>query len=412
MKMRKSFHPSDARIILSWIKDEKTQRMWGVDKFSHFPLSEDDLKTYYSDYFADENSYVFSFYDDDTPVGSLCAKLDEETKTVRLSRIIVDDTKRSRGYATSMLVHAISFFFEKKHQKRITLGVYENNLPALRCYSKLGFYRYEDKEYTFFGEKWNFTQMMISADDYCGFIAGHSAEHISYRLSLLQDKEYKSFISSLLPTVNDDTIIGVRTPALRSFAKEIFGTEAAKKYLSILPHTYYEENLLHAFLIEREKNYEECISSLSAFLPHVDNWACCDSLSPPVFKKHPDELLNEVKIWLSSKEPYTVRFGIKTLMNFYLDENFKTEYLDLVASIKSEHYYVNMMIAWFFATALAKQYDSALPYIEKHLLDAPVHNQAINKCVDSRRISPDQKEHLKALKLKNTKRLSLCDNYK
>ncbi|MBR6635601.1 MAG: DNA alkylation repair protein [Clostridia bacterium] len=221
--------------------------------------------------------------------------------------------------------------------------------------------------------------------------------NVTENLLKRQDTEYKAFHSKLMPTVDGNRVIGIRIPVLRKFAKEL-SDEQAKEFMSVLPHYYYEENNLHAFLIERIGDYDECIKAVNAFLPFVDNWATCDSLRPKVFKKHLPELLDQIKIWISSKETYTVRFGLEMLMCYYLDEAFKPEYLTLAAGVKSEEYYVNMMLAWFFATALAKQYDSTITFIENNILDIWVHNKTIQKAVESYRITDEQKVYLKTLK--------------
>lgn len=223
---------------------------------------------------------------------------------------------------------------------------------------------------------------------------------ITERLLALQDLKYKEFHSKLMPTISPEVIIGVRTPDIRKLAKQIAGSEEAEEFLHILPHTYYEENNLHGCLIEAMKDYDACVDALEKFLPYVDNWATCDLMTPKIFKKHTDELLAEIKRWIASEHIYTIRFGIEMLMNFYLDEKFSTEYSDMVAAVHSEEYYVNMMIAWYFATALAKQYDAVLPYLTEHRLDVWTHNKTIQKAVESYRITDEQKAELKKLKRK------------
>ena len=216
----------------------------------------------------------------------------------------------------------------------------------------------------------------------------------------MQDLSYRDFHSRLMPTVEKELIIGVRTPELRRFAKEFSKSPFAAKFLETLPHKYYEENNLHAFLVEQIGDYGKCIAELNRFLPYVDNWATCDMMRPKVFKKHLPELLEQIKIWLTSSHTYTVRFGVKILMSFYLDEHFKPEYLDMVADICTDKYYVSMAVAWYFATALAKQYEHTLPYIQNKRLDTVTHNRAIQKAVDSYRISEKQKTYLKTLRVK------------
>ena len=225
-------------------------------------------------------------------------------------------------------------------------------------------------------------------------------KYVQSQLFSMQDLKYKEFHSKLMPTVEKDTIIGVRTPELRRFSKEFSKQPEAGEFMKILPHSYYEENNLHGFLIEAIKDYDKVIFELERFLPYVDNWATCDLMRPKVFKKNLLKLLEQIKIWTKSEHTYTIRFGIEMLMTFYLDENFSPEYLEIAAGVESEEYYVNMMIAWYFATALAKQYNSALPYIEERRLPMWVHNKAIQKSVESYRIAPEQKEYLKTLKIK------------
>jgi len=221
---------------------------------------------------------------------------------------------------------------------------------------------------------------------------------VSGKLFALRDEDYKKFNASLIPTVNPDTVIGVRTPALRKMAKEISGTADGEKLMKTLPHKYYEENNLHGMLIERIVDFDKCIKELERFLPFVDNWATCDLLRPKVFKKHPEKLLIKIKEWISSEHTYTVRFGMGMLMCHFLDENFREEYLSLVASVESDEYYIKMMQAWFFATALAKQWDTAVKYIEKEKLSPWVHNKTIQKARESFRITKEQKEYLLPLK--------------
>lgn len=214
----------------------------------------------------------------------------------------------------------------------------------------------------------------------------------------MADEKYRDFSSKLMPTVKKEKIIGIRTPLLRKFAKNLYDYE---DFLKILPHEYFEENNLHAFLIEKEHNFEKCIEKLDAFLPYVDNWATCDSMKPKVLKKEPQKLLKHIKKWINSKDVYAVRYAINLLMSFYLDENFDESYPLLVANIKSEEYYINMMRAWYFATALAKQYKKTLPYIENNVLDTWTHNKTIQKAIESLRISKEQKEYLRTLKNAN-----------
>ena len=222
---------------------------------------------------------------------------------------------------------------------------------------------------------------------------------IREELFRLQDLKYRDFQSKLIPTVDPDTVFGVRTPDLRKYAQQLIKNDEATAFLVDLPHRYFDENQLHAFILSEEKNYEQCITEVNRFLPYVDNWATCDQMSPKVFKKHADELLQQIQVWIHSEETYTIRFGIGMLMQHFLEENYKPEYPKWVADIRSEEYYVNMMISWYFATALAKQYDSVLPFIENQMLDVWTHNKTIQKAVESYRITPEQKAFLKTLKV-------------
>lgn len=225
-----------------------------------------------------------------------------------------------------------------------------------------------------------------------------STQEIKARLFEMQDLEYKDFHSRLMPTVSPDKIIGVRVPLLRKYAKELYKTGDTDEFLKTLPHDFYEENNLHAFLLEQIKDFDTAVQAVDDFLPYIDNWATCDTMCPKIFGKYPDRLLPVIKIWIASRETYTIRYAIGLLMRFYLDGNFKAEYLDAVVSVQSDEYYVNMMRAWFFATALAKQYDAAILYIKNRRLDTWTHNKAIQKARESYRITKEQKEYLKTLK--------------
>ena len=220
------------------------------------------------------------------------------------------------------------------------------------------------------------------------------------RLFALQDTKYRAFQSKLMPTVAPETVIGVRTPLLRNLAKELAGTAEAADFLRVLPHAYYEENNLHAFLVEKIRDYDTALAETERFLPYIDNWATCDALRPKAFKKHPATLPDECRRWMKSGEIYAVRFGIEMLMTHYLDADFHPEYLEEVSIIKSEEYYVNMMIAWYFATALAKQYEAAVPYIEQRRLALWTHNKTIRKAIESYRITDEQKAYLRTLAIR------------
>ena len=215
-------------------------------------------------------------------------------------------------------------------------------------------------------------------------------DEIVAELYRLQDKKYASFQAKLIPTVETDRIIGVRTPELRTFARKLAKDKDIVSFLTSLPHQYFDEDQLHAFVISLEKDFDKCIAKTETFLPFIDNWATCDQFSPKAFKKEPEKILPYIHTWIKSDKVYTVRFAIGMLMQHFLDERFEPKYADMVAAIRSEEYYINMMIAWYFATALAKQYVSILPYLEGKKLDDWTHNKAIQKSKDSNRISAEK----------------------
>ena len=217
-------------------------------------------------------------------------------------------------------------------------------------------------------------------------------------LVLMGDDAYRAFMAPLIPTVDPEALIGIRTPELRAFAREITRRGDARAFLDDLPHRYFEEDQLHAFIVSGIRDYETCAEEVDRFLPHVNNWATCDQMSPKVFKKHHPELLERIGIWLASGETYTVRFALGMLMQHFLDGDFDPEYLDMAADVRSEEYYVRMMTAWYFATALSKQYDAALPFMAPGRLEEWTRRKAIRKALESRRIPEDRKEHLKSLR--------------
>lgn len=223
---------------------------------------------------------------------------------------------------------------------------------------------------------------------------------VQKRLFEMQDAEYRDFHAKLVPTMEKTKFIGIRIPMLRKFAKKFGKTEESEIFLQVLPHQYYEENNLHGLLIEQIRDYDKCLEELERFLPFIDNWATCDLLALHMMKKHRDVFIREVFRWIESDQPYTIRFGIGMLMRHYLDEEFKTEYPEKVAAIRSEEYYVNMMRAWYFATALAKQYEKVLPFLEKRQMDVWTHNKTIQKAIESYRITSEQKEYLRTLRIK------------
>ncbi len=224
-------------------------------------------------------------------------------------------------------------------------------------------------------------------------------KYVRKRLYELKDEKYRDFHSALMPTVDKEKIIGVRVPDLRKLSKELMKDGSGPEFINILPHKYYEEDNIHAFIIEQIKNFEICLNETERFLPFIDNWATCDMFSPKIFVKHTDIIFNKSLEWIKSEKTYTIRYGIGMLMRYFLDEGFNDDILRIVSEIKSDEYYVNMMIAWFFATALAKQYDSAVIYIEKQRLSPWIHNKTIQKAIESNRISKEVKLYLKTKKL-------------
>lgn len=227
---------------------------------------------------------------------------------------------------------------------------------------------------------------------------GMTEDKIFNILNELKDEKFKAFTSKLIPNISPDNILGIQTPKLRSLARVLKNDANIGVFLSTLPHRYLEENSLHAYIIEQINDYNRCIEEVDRFLPYIDNWGTCDGLRPKCFKKHTDKLIAEVQRWLESGKTYKVRFAIGMLMSYYLDEHFKLEYLEMVARIETDEYYVKMMIAWYFATALAKQYDSAIGYIERKDLKKWIHNKTIQKAVESYRITSEQKAYLRTLK--------------
>ena len=216
----------------------------------------------------------------------------------------------------------------------------------------------------------------------------------------MQNIGYKSFHSKLMPTVSPDSIIGIPTPVLRKFAKEYSKTSESAEFLKNLPHRYYEENNLHAFLIQQIKDLENALDKTNTFLPYINNWATCDMFTPKVFKTNKPKILHEAYKWMESDHTYTVRYGIKILMDLFLDDDFSEEQMLKIATIKKDDYYIRMMVAWYFATALAKQYKYAIKILENNTLTIWTHNKTIQKAIESRRIDPATKQHLKTLKRK------------
>ncbi|MBR2548316.1 MAG: DNA alkylation repair protein [Eubacterium sp.] len=225
-------------------------------------------------------------------------------------------------------------------------------------------------------------------------------DEIREELFKLQDLKYRDFQVKLIPGMDSDHMIGVRTPDLRRLAKQMSGRADISEFLNDLPHTFFEEDQLHAFIVSGMKDYDECMNRLEIFLPYVDNWATCDQMSPKIFRKHKAELLVHIRVWIRSTKVYTLRFGVSMLMQHFLDEDFDRIYPEMVAHVRSDEYYVRMMIAWYFATAIAKQYDEAITYLEHQSLDTWTHNKTIQKAVESFRVTPEHKAYLKTLRIR------------
>ena len=221
------------------------------------------------------------------------------------------------------------------------------------------------------------------------------------KLISLQDLKYRDMQIKIIPNIDPASIIGVRTPELKKIAKEMYRSGEYRSFIKKLPHDHFEENQLHAFIICEMKDPDECFDEVEHFLPYVDNWATCDQLSPKIFKKNKDELIKHIKTWIGSDRTYTVRFGVGMLMQHFLDDDYDEKYPKMVAGLRSDEYYINMMIAWYFATALAKQYESVLPYIEENKLDDWTHNKAIQKSLESFRVTDEHKKYLRSLKVKH-----------
>lgn len=240
----------------------------------------------------------------------------------------------------------------------------------------------------------------VSGKPFCTQKREKSMKKLHQDLFLLQDLKYRDFQAKLMPTIDKDTVIGIRIPELRKFASSYSKSADVQIFINALPHTYYEENNLHAFLIEKETDFDKCVELIDKFLPYVNNWATCDMMAPKVLGRNTDKLILEINKWIESEHTYTVRYAIGLLMKYYLEEKYKESYALAVARIRSGEYYINMMRAWYFATALAKRYDDILPFLTENRLDVWTHNKTIQKAVESYRITNAQKEYLKTLKRK------------
>ena len=301
-----------------------------------------------------------------------------------------------KGLMTEAASEIIRYGFEELKLQKLWCGYFEGNFRSLRVQEKCGFvYDHTVKDVScpqLEGE--------TRTEHYSCLTAARwkALRRIREDLFSMRDESYRAFQAKLIPDVPYDRIIGIRTPALRAYAKRCPDKDA---FLETLPHRYFEENNLHGFLLERISDYEACLSQVERFLPYIDNWATCDQLAPKVFARNLEKLLPCIRRWIASEKTYTVRFGLKMLMTHFLDADFSEEYLTLAASVKSGEYYINMMQAWFFATALAKQYESTLPFLAEKRLSPWVHNKTVQKAVESYRITPEQKDYLRALRIKN-----------
>lgn len=228
---------------------------------------------------------------------------------------------------------------------------------------------------------------------------------VQQRLFEMQDVRYRDFNAKLIPNISKEKIIGVRTPQLRKYAKELIKTGEWKEFIHQLPHEYHEENALHGYILGTIKEeYEQVMTYIEEFLPHVDNWGVCDTICPKIFKKYPKEVYEKIKGWVKCEHEYTVRFAVVSMLQFFLDEEFQPEMLQLAADIHREEYYINMAIAWYFSFALIKQYEATLPLIESKTLDTWIQNKSIQKAIESYRISEEQKAYLRTLKVELKKR--------
>lgn len=320
-----------------------------------------------------------------------------DAQVMVLHTLVVDPAFSGRGYGTQFVKFYESYAREKGCSC-LRMDTNARNRAARSLYAGLGYREADIVPCVFNGIP---DVQLVCLEKELVTVS----EKIRERLFEMQDLKYRDFHAKLMPTVSKDTVIGVRIPELRKYARKLAKAPEIGAFLTDLPHEYYDENNLHGYIVEQIRDYDTCLQETERFLPYIDNWATCDTMAPKVFAKHTQELLEAVRRWLASEKPYTVRFGIGMLMRFYLDENFEPEYLEMVSRIRSEEYYVNMMIAWYFATALAKQYDTALGYLEEQRLDVWTHNKAIQKACESCRITAQQKDYLRSLKIKHPEKL-------
>lgn len=328
----------------------------------------------------------FCVYEKDTLLAYLRAE--DIGDMLHLGRICVKQSHRNKGYGRILM----NFLFRHAIEDGFSALELSAAHTAVGFYEKVGFIS-EGDFYLETGVPHIYMKKYLTDFD----------SYIKKRLFELCDREYREFNARLMPTVSKESIIGVRVPAVRSLAKELWGRGEIKVFLNNLPHTYFEENNLHAFLIEKIVDYDECMRATKEFLPYIDNWATCDMMRPKCFGKNKPRLICDTKEMLKSGDIYTVRYGLGMLMCHFLRDDFKEEYLQMAANASCGEYYINMMVAWYFAEALIKQYDSSIVFLEEKRLPAWVHNKALQKAIESNRIPKDIKEYLRRLKVKNSK---------
>lgn len=406
MKLRSYGHEEDFAVLRSWVEDERVHALWCAGQIP-FPLNREEMQAFLERDAAEWGTRAcMAEMDDGQPFGFFCYSVNPAGASAFLKFILLDPGQRGKGLGTELLQLVTRQMFDRKNGfdgRRILtvqLNVFDINEAALRCYCKAGF-REDARQPEVFAhgaQRWGRCHM-TARDPETENAQGEA--DIIRELYSLRDEKYAAFQRKLIPTLEKGRIIGVRTPQLRAMAKRLAGQPEGEKFLRDLPHYYFEENQLHAFLIGEEKNFDVCVKQTEAFLPCVDNWATCDQLSPKVFSGHRRELLACIRRWIGSDRVYTIRFGLGMLMRYFLDEDFQSSYLRLAAGVVSEEYYVNMMIAWYFATALARQYEAAIPFIEQGILPEWTHNKTIRKALESNRISSQKKEYLRTLQKKS-----------
>ncbi len=406
------WNESDAEVLFKYAKEPDVGPRAGWKPHESVSESLDVI----SNILSRAETYAICFKGENEPIGSVSLHLKGHTD------LTDRDDECELGYwlgkpfwgrgimteaANEMLRHA----FEDLGMNKVWAGYYDGNDRSKRVQEKCGFiYQWttQDVDVPALGEKRVGHVSAITREAWLRQERSAVAiNDIEQRLFAMRDEKYASGQIKIIPSVDPERIIGVRTPELREFAKELYAEKEGKEdidaFLNSLPHRYFDEDQLHAFIISLEKDFDSCIAKVEKLLPYIDNWATCDQLSPKAFKKYPEKLLPYIEKWLASGKTYTVRFAIGMLMQHFLDGRFSPDYLEKVSHIRSDEYYINMMIAWYFATALAKQYDAIIPYIENCALDPWTHNKTIQKSIESFRITPEQKDHLRSLKVKTDK---------